>query len=279
MNLGTWLVLMACSNEPEPVPEPKEEFSKSSKVDAEQMAKEIEAKAIDLSKQEYEVLAPSPEETRVAVEKAGLVTALSGLIPERDYSLEGLDADQTALRVGILLSDTILLVKELPKARLVANLKSVAKGLRQMGAGAGLCDTVDGYGDQVNNDALTRDDLLFALEQIASMSVPGEGFGKNDRTGPMLQAGAWTSGVSLVSEAIIKENRIDTADKLLRHGPTADYFLSYVQKGADNKAPTPVLEQLESSLKVLKAIAEKEKITYADVTQIQSETRTLLEMI
>ena len=170
------------------------------------------------------------KKSRLAVEKAGLVTALSGLIPERDYSLDGLDADQTALSVGILLSDTILLVKELPKARLVSNLKSVANGLRQMGAGAGLVETVDGYGNQVNNDALTRDDLLFALEQIASMSVPGEGFGANDRTGPMLQAGAWTSGVSLVSEAIIKENRIDTADKLLRHGPTADYFLSMFRK-------------------------------------------------
>lgn len=279
MILGLWFAFAACGGETAAPVEKTEELSKAPAQEAEELAKALEAQALDLAKQEYEVLAPSPEETRLAVERAGLVTALSNLIPKREINLEGLDADQTALRVGILLSDTILLVKELPKAQLVSNLQVIGKGLRQMGAGQGLCETVDGYGEQVNNDALTRDDLLFALEQIASMSVPGEGLGSNDRTGPMLQAGAWTAGVSLVAEAIIKENRIDTADKLLRHGPTADYFLSYVTQGADNKAPTPVLEQLEASLKVLKNIAVKEKITYDDVEKIKAETQTLLGMI
>ena len=75
MFLGLWFALVACGGETEAPVEQKEEFSKSSKQDAEQMAKEIEAKALDLSNQEYEVLAPSPEETRLAVERAGLVTA------------------------------------------------------------------------------------------------------------------------------------------------------------------------------------------------------------
>ena len=54
-----------------------------------------------------------------------------------------------------------------------------------------------------------------------------EGFSKDDPTGPLLQAGAWLEGVNLVSKAIIKEDKMEVANQLLRLEHVATYFLQY----------------------------------------------------
>lgn len=274
-----WLLFFGCGGTESVEVEPTNKVELKVEEQAVVDTVDIEKYAIDVKAGEHQVLAPSPEETRLAVERAGITTVLSQLIPDRSLSLEEQDSDHTALRVGIILSDSILLIHELPKEGLVSNLHFIRDGFTQMGAGAGLVETINEYAVRIENEAMTRDDLIIGLEQIASMSVPDEGFGKDDRSGPMLQAGAWTAGVALVSQAIIKEKRVDLSDTLLRHGPTADYFLSYVRSGGQSKAATPILNQLENSLILLKEIAEKDQILMDDVIKINTETTKLLGMI
>ncbi len=227
----------------------------------------------------YDVLAPSPEETRQAVAKAGLTTALESLVPERAFQFTGISKDRAALRAGVCLSDTILTLHESEKATLVTQLAAFHEGLKVMGSGSGLLDTIKGLQAGIENDAMTRKVLLEELEAIVSMSVPEHGFAPNDRTGPLLQAGAWTAGVNLTAQAILKEDRIELAANLLRLGAVADYFLDYVNEEGDEKAGEAVLSSLRETLVELKALSDKEQMVRADVEQVAHLTGQVLDLI
>ena len=148
-----------------------------------------------------------------------------------------------------------------------------------MKAGKGLLSMLADLRVQVTNDSLTRKELLSEMEDIVSMSVPEHGFGKEDKTGPLLQAGAWLSSINLVSKAIVQENNPSAAGKLLRHGKVASYFLLYAETKGRDKAPEAIIQKLQSALQALKSISEKETIVMEDVQNIIRETDALLSMV
>ena len=269
------LHLMACSAEEEAA-EPAA-VTEAPAAPQKQLPKDLTSKSKNLASRD--ILAPSPEETRKTVEKAGLTTALGSLVPERSFTFEGISKDQVAIRTGVSLSDMILTIKERPKEQLLANIKAINEGLKLMGAGEGLLGMLDHMHLRFNNDELSRQELLDELESIVSMSVPEHGFSKDDRTGPLLQAGSWVAGVNLVSQAILKEERVDTAKTLLRLETVADYFLGYVDTEGSDKAGTEVLGTMKASLLKLKEIASKQDIQKSDVEAVVSETGKLLELI
>lgn len=224
-------------------------------------------------------LAPSPRETRLAAEKAGVTTQLQKLIPERHFSLDIKDKNHAAVRTGIILSDTVLLIEELPKDALLSNMQTMETGLKQIGAGTGLLDTLSALRVQVDNDAITRKELLDEMESIVELSVPEKGFGKDDTTGPLLQAGAWLSSINLLGKALLQDNKVDQADKLLRHAHVASYFLLYADVKGENKLPSKMMEQLKEALYFMQKLAEKKEITKEDIEKLVSETDQLLTII
>ena len=148
-----------------------------------------------------------------------------------------------------------------------------------MGAGKGLLATIEDLISKTKTDAISRDDLLKEIEDIVGMSIPEEGVGKDDRTGPLLQAGAWLSGINLVCEAILKENRIDASDRLLRQKHVATYYLRYSETDGRSKAPIAMLETLQTALRSMQSISEKQNITKEDIETVRDQTATLLTMI
>ncbi len=225
------------------------------------------------------VLAPSPMETQIAIEKAGLKTTLASLLPKRELSFEFKSKDEIAMRTGVLLSDTVLTIKDLPKEQLVTNMENIHEGLKLMGAGGGLLDTIQNLTSKTKADAISRDDLLKEIEEIVGMAIPEDGVGKDDRTGPLLQAGAWLSGINLVCEAILKESRIDAADRLLRQKHVATYYLRYSETDGQSKAPVTMLRTLQAALRSMESIADKKPITKEDIELVRTQTATLLSMI
>jgi hypothetical protein len=235
--------------------------------------------AVDATKVEKTALSPSPMESRKAAEKEGITTNLGTLIPVRDLSKETKDPDQTALRTGVILADTVLQIKELSKERLLSNLKLVEQNLKQMGAGEGLVFSITELNRKVTNDALTRDELLFELDEIVAYSRPSEGFGKDDNTGPLLQAGSWLASINLIAKAMLKENNIPAANNLFRHEKVAEYFLSYVNVEGKDKIPSSIMTQLNKTLQEMIEISKKTDISKEDVERVAMQTSTLLELI
>ena len=228
---------------------------------------------------EQEALTPSPLETRKAAEKEGLTADFAGLIQKRSFEFPTEDTDLIALRTGIVLADTVLQIKELEKDALLKNLTTIEQNMKLIGAGEGLVFTLTELNTKVTNDAFTRDELLFELDEIVAYSRPNEGFGKDDTTGPLLQAGSWLTSINLLSQAMIKENKTETANSLFRHQKVAEYFLSYIRVEGKDKVPVGIMNTLKTTLESMIEISKKEQITKEDVERVAQETNVLLELI
>lgn len=226
-----------------------------------------------------DVLAPSPRETREAVEKAGIQLDVAKLVPVRNYKMDATDRDVVAVRTGVLLADSVLTLKEAPTADIEGRLAQVRAGLVTLGAGQGLLNTVDGIRDRFVNGAASRDALLTELDEVVAMAIPGQGVGPDDRTGPLLQAGAWLSATHVVASALVQADRRELGDQLLRQKTAADWFLGYVRAGAEGRAPEDILKRIEATLGELSAIAGKPTLAPEDVNTVRDRTGELLSLL
>lgn len=224
------------------------------------------------------VLAPSPLKLEEEVRAAGVADALADLVPTSPAEVTTDDKDRIAVRTGVVLAYAVLGGKTTPKADFVAQLKSARAGMAGLGAGAGLLSTIDDSIKHVENDAASREDFLRELDQIVGYSVPEQGWGPDDRTGPLLQAGAWLAGTNVVARAIVRSGKAEAADKLLRHKDVADYFLGYVKAGGQEKAG-PVADQLAATLTRMSEIAAKPTLTVEDAASVADATDALLKLL
>lgn len=224
------------------------------------------------------VLAPSPLKLEAEVRAAGVTEALTDLVPTLPAQITPEDKDRVAVRTGVVLAYTVLGGKTTPKADFVAQLRSARAGMAALGAGAGLMSTIDDNITRVENDAASREDFLRALDDIVSYSVSDMGWGPGDRTGPLLQAGAWLAGTNVVARAIVRSGKADAADKLLHRKDVATYFLGYVRSQGQDKAG-PVAAQLELTLLQMSTIADKPALGIEDAQAVADATDALLQLL
>lgn len=225
------------------------------------------------------VLAPSPLESRLALEKAGLTLDITPLVKPRAYSLDGPNKDLVALRTGVLLADAVLTVKEGTDAEVAARIENVRKGLAGMGAGEGLLGTVDGMVGQVKNGGANRDELLRGMDDLVGMAVPGGGVGPQDRTGPLLQAGAWIESTHLAAQAVASSGNLAAADQLFRQAAVVEWFISYARASGPGRTNDDILNRVVATLEGLRDIAAKATLSAEDVTTIRDRTGELLAML
>lgn len=224
------------------------------------------------------ILAPSPLKLEAEVREAGVAEVLADLVPTAPAEVVTEDKDRIAMRTGVVLAYAVLGGRDTPKADFVAQLRSARSGMAALGAGPGLMSTIDDAIVKVENDAASRDDFLRELDQIVGYAVPEQGWGPEDRTGPLLQAGAWLAGTNVVARAIVRSGKPEAAEKLLRRKDVADYFLKYVRTEGQQKAG-PVAEQLEKTLTELATIAEKPTLGVEDANAVASATDALLKLL
>ena len=275
------LIFLACGTSPESTPTKetpvvqKEIQKKGVQADKVNSAK----KALDIQKVEQSALSPSPLELKGTAEKEGLPSNLATLVPVRKFVGDDTNKDHMALQTGVVLTDTVMQVDTLSKDSLLGNLTKIESNLTKMGAGEGFVFSVTELKRKVTNDALNRDEVLLEMDEIIAYSRPAEGFGKDDTTGPLLQAGSWLTSINLISHAMLNEKKVDSANNLFRHGQIAEYFLSYVQHEGGKKVDGSVKGVLEDTLKTLIEVSEKKDLTQADVEKVASITDKLLALI
>lgn len=224
------------------------------------------------------VLAPSPLSLEKEVREAGLGDSLADLIPTRPFATDIEDKDRVALRTGAVLAYTVLAGRTSAKPDFLAQLRLVRGGLQALGTGKGLLASLDGFIEQIENDTASRDDFLQELDAVASSMVPEQGWGEGDRTGPLVQAGAWLAGTNLVAQAVVRADKAEAADKLLRRAYVADYFLSYLDaEGAAKSGLTA--SALGDTLRRLSSIANQPVIGVADARSVAEVTQAMLTQL
>ena len=235
----------------------------------------------DLGKgHENVALVPSPVETQKALERAGIEAQLKDLIKDHDLDVRNENPDNAAVRTGVVIADMLLTVKTSSKDELLAQLGSVQTGMDQLDGGADIQRTIDDIEDRVRGDAVTRDELLKELDELAGAVIPELEFNGQDRIVPLIQAGSWLEGANLLAKAVKAAGKPDAADGLLKQPAVVDYFLTYVKSEGQARAPEAVTEKLEASLTTLKGIAEKEaSLTAEDIDVVITTTDDVLALL
>ncbi|HND28570.1 MAG TPA: hypothetical protein PLA94_01180 [Myxococcota bacterium] len=224
-------------------------------------------------------LVPSPVETQKALEKAGISSGISKLVPERPFKLNVDNKDVVAVRTGVVLADALLTVKDAPKEKLIERMNLVKTGMAAVGAGADIQRTLDDLIARIQNDGVTRDNLIKELDELQGAVVPEIKYEAGDQVLPLIQAGSWLAGSNLVATAILASSKPEAGSVLLRQPQVVEYFQRYVKVEGTTRAPSDVLTQLDSSLATLLEIAKKRAITIDDITVVKSTTDSVLSLL
>lgn len=229
---------------------------------------------------EKNALVPSPIETQKALEAAGVATKLATLIPNHEFDFSNAGTDHAAVRSGVVLADLLLATKDGKKEDLVGRLRKIDQGMTQLGGGADISATLKDYEEQIQTDAITRDDLLKQFDELSGVVIPELEFNGQERVVPLIEAGSWLEGANLVAKAIKTAPDRSAAEKLLKAPSVVEYFLKYVKGDGAAKAPEVVTKKLEESLGTLKALAEKkEPLSDADVDTVIKVTDEVLTLL
>lgn len=272
-----FLALAGCPGEEKPAETPAQPAQPADATVAAPPAKlaidELKASAQNVT------LVPSPAEMQKALDKAGIAEGLSKLVPERQLKMDVENKDVVAVRTGVVLADALLTVKDAPKEKLVERLGQVKAGMQALGGGADIQATIDDLIARIQNDALSRDELVKELDELHGAVLPEIQFEAGDKVVPLLQAGSWLEGSNLVANAIVTANKPEAGTSLLRQPQVVEYFQKYVQVEGEGKAPDEVVKQLDSTLKKLHEIAAKPSLTADDVKEVKSQTDSVLALL
>lgn len=262
-----------CKPEPAPAPEP---------TPAPVPEPPPAAPALDLAslqaQAENVALTPSPAEMQAALAKAQITQSLADLVQKREIKMDATNPDRVAVRTGVLVADVVLTVKVAPKEDLVARIGQIQAGLKLLGAGADIDNTLTDLAARIQNDAVSRDELVRDLDELSGVIIPEVKYEAGERVVPLIQAGSWLEGANLVSTAVTNSGQFQAADALLKQPEVVDYFLKVV-KVEGGAAPDEVIAKLEASLGALKEITAKPTLSAEDVKSIHDQTDAVLALL
>jgi len=224
-------------------------------------------------------LVPSPAEMQRALTNLGLNSKLSEMVAYRDIKMDSDNNDQIAVRTGVVIAELVLTVQDAPKEMLINRLNRLNEGFTKLEAGEDITGVVERLVTKVTNDAITREDLVKEMDQLAGVLVPEIRDEAGAQVVPLIQAGAWLEGAHLVSGAIDAEQKHEQAASLLRQPVVVAYFKRYVEREGSDKATDAVLTELRATLTVLGEISDKETMTEEDVKTIHSVTGAVLKLL
>lgn len=231
------------------------------------------------SKAENTALVPSPAEMQKALDAAGISAKLADKVPDRSLKMDVPNKDQVAVRTGVILADLLLTVKSADNAALGSHLSAIKQGMGELGAGDDIGLTIDDLDNRIQNDAVSRDDLVKELDELSGAIIPEIEYEAGDRAVPLIQAGSWLEGANLVSSALIEAGNYQSATTLLKQPAVVEYFQAYVKTEGQDKAPSEVIAQLETTLATLAEACSHETLSEEDVKSIQTSTSAVLDLL
>ena len=233
-----------------------------------------------LEKAQTNALVPSPAEMQKALNAAGIDTQLAQMVPDRSgLKMNVPNTDQAAVRTGVVLADLLLTLSTAPKEKMVANLNQIKAGMAQLGGGDEIPAIIDDLSAQIQNDAISRDDLVKELDELSGVLIPEIEYKAGEQVVPLIQAGSWLEGANLIASAMEASGKYDGADNLLKQPAVVEYFQKYVATEGASKAPSDVIDQLKGTLDTLGEICAKEHLEEADVKTIKSSTASVLDLL
>ena len=271
--------LVACSGDETPPENPPENPPVEQPTEEPPAAPDTIDLAELKAKAENTALVPSPAEMQKALDAAGISAKLADKVPDRALKMDVPNKDQVAVRTGVILADLLLTVKSAEKDALGKHLADIKTGMAELGAGDDIGLTIDDLDNRIQNDAVSRDDLVKELDELSGAIIPEIEYEAGDRAVPLIQAGSWLEGANLVAGALIEAGNYESATTLLKQPAVVEYFQQYVKTEGQDKAPSEVIAQLETTLATLAEICTHETLSEDDVKSIQTSTAAVLDLL
>lgn len=225
-------------------------------------------------------LVPSPIEMEAKLKSAGLQQNLGSLIPtSKDLKVIVDDNDQVAIRTGIVMADLVLTLKTAEQASILKRLGKMKEGLQKLGAGDDIYAVIQDFEERVQDNSVSKEALLEEFDELSQVMVSELEYEAGEWVVPLIQAGTWLEGANLVAKVMHKENKYNAADEFFRQKEIVEYFISYVDRDGKDRAPDQVVAKLITTLNDLKNIADKPKISGADVQKIENLTDLVLNLL
>lgn len=270
-------MLMACTgapsaptSEPEPTPPPTEAKAEPS----------ASAEALMADQDAFKVLAASPLSLKQKVLEAGLEDELAAVVPSTFPPLPPVeDKDAVAFRTGVVFTTVLLTGTRSEKDAFLKGIRALREGLAALGSGAGWLSQIDDAIQHIENDAASREDLLSELDAIVESHVPEEGWGPDDKTGPLVQAGAWLVGIQWTAQAIVRANDASSADKLLKRPEVASFFLKYLKTEEGAQKVSLLRRKIAQGLTELQELTSTEHLTMAEVQRIEVVSGEIVRLV
>jgi hypothetical protein len=265
----------ACGGAPEtpaPTPEPAPEPAAAPEAPPSLDLATLQAQAQNIA------LTPSPAEMQAALSKAQITQSLAEIVKQREIDMDTPNQDRVAVRTGVLVADVVLTIKTAEKADLVARLEGIKKGMQQLGGGADIDNTIADLINRIQNDAVSRDELVKDMDELAGVIIPEVEYEAGEKVVPLIQAGSWLEGANLVSSAVITAGKYDAANALLKQPEVVRYFRQYVKIEGD-AAPDEVVAKLEQTLGQLEMITSGETLGEEEVKTINEQTDAVLALL
>ena len=200
-------------------------------------------------------------------------------MPDRSLKMDVPNKDQVAVRTGVILADLLLTVKGAEKEKLGKHLGDIKQGMAELGAGSDIGATIDDLDARIQNDSVSRDDLVKELDELSGAIIPEIEYEAGERSVPLIQAGSWLEGANLVAAALIESGNFESATTLLKQPAVVSYFQSYVKTEGQDKAPSEVIAQLETTLATLAEICSHETFGEEEVKTIHASTSAVLDLL
>ena len=265
----------ACGSAPEtpaPAPEPAPEPAPAPEAAPTLDLATLQAQAENIA------LTPSPAEMQAALAKAQITQNLAELVQKREVDMDTPNNDRVAVRTGVLVADVVLTIKTAEKDDLVARLQGIQKGMQQLGGGADIDNTIADLINRIQNDAVSRDELVKDMDELAGVIIPEIEYEAGEKVVPLIQAGSWLEGANLVSSAVITAGKYEAADTLLKQPEVVKYFRQYVKIEGEG-APDEVVAKLEQTLGQLEMLTSGETLGEEEVKTINEQTDAVLALL
>jgi hypothetical protein len=217
---------------------------------------------------------------QAALASAGIDTQLATLVPtQRAFRAEA-DPDRVAVRTGVVLADLLLTVKTSSNEQLLGQLETLRAGFAALGAGQDIDATLTDVVGRVQGGALDRDALLKELDELSTVTVPELEFNGVGRIVPLIQAGSWLEGASLVAQAAKSKGDAAAASPLLKQPKVVEFFAKYAKEVAPGQVPSEVATALDATLGTLGGVANRpDALVDADLDTVATTTSAVLALL
>ncbi len=230
----------------------------------------VEDQAADLS-------VPTPREVDASVHKAGIDKDLGAIVPTWSFHFDRTAANVVAVRVGVIVADTVLTAKTADKAATMARLEQAKQGIATLKVAPKVEATIDEILTKLRADAMNADELFVALDELSVQVLQHESVPAAHDLLALVKAGIWLEGTWCVTEAIKTHGDAAVADALLRQPDVIAWFQKYADATHLQGASAEQANTLVTSLKTLAWImAQDRPLQMADVDAIQKAVDAVL---